>query len=79
MVLPPFLYEGGVAGSAIPPVQVLLCLECLMEAIKRCAPVVRIFPNAAGCLRRIRAPAIELKETGSRRRATSTWRRFGSR
>jgi putative transposase len=38
-------------------------LERLMEEIKRRTLVVRIFPNAAACLRLVRALAVELDET----------------
>lgn len=37
-------------------------LERIMEEIKRRTLVVRIFPNAAGCLRMIRALAVEMHE-----------------
>src|SRR5918993_3604712 len=37
-------------------------LERLNEEIKRCTHVVRIFPNAASCLRLIRALAVEMHE-----------------
>ena len=37
-------------------------LERLMEEIKRRTLVVRIFPNAAACLRLVRALAIEIHE-----------------
>jgi putative transposase len=37
-------------------------LERLMEEIKRRTLVVRIFPNAASCLRLIRALAVEMHE-----------------
>jgi hypothetical protein len=37
-------------------------LERIMEEIKRRTLVVRIFPNAAGCLRLVRALAVEMHE-----------------
>jgi putative transposase len=37
-------------------------LERLMEELKRRTLVVRIFPNAAACLRRVRALAVEIHE-----------------
>ena len=37
-------------------------LKRLMEEIKRRTLVVRIFPNAAACLRLVRALAIEIDE-----------------
>jgi len=37
-------------------------LERLMEEIKRRTLVVRIFPNAAACLRLVRALAVEIHE-----------------
>ena len=37
-------------------------LERLMEEIKRRTLVVRIFPNAAACLRLVRALAVETHE-----------------
>jgi hypothetical protein len=37
-------------------------LERIMEEIKRRTLVVRIFPNAAGCLRLVRALAVEMQE-----------------
>jgi putative transposase len=37
-------------------------LERLMEEFKRRTLIVRIFPNAASCLRMIRALAIEMHE-----------------
>src|SRR4051794_8522374 len=37
-------------------------LERLMEEIKRRTLVVRIFPNAAACLRLVRALAVEMHE-----------------
>ena len=37
-------------------------LERLMEGLKRRTLVVRIFPNAAACLRLVRAPAVEIHE-----------------
>jgi transposase-like protein len=38
-------------------------LERLMEEIKRRTLVVRIFPNAAACLRLVRALAAEIHES----------------
>jgi transposase-like protein len=43
-------------------------LERLNEEIKRRTHVVRIFPNAASCLRLVRALAVEVK-------AQSCWKR----
>src|SRR4051794_29818473 len=54
-------------------------LERLMEEIKRRTLVVRIFPNAAACLRLVRALAVEPTKTGLRRCSTSTWNRCASR
>ena len=45
----------------------------LNEEIKRRTHVVRIFPNAASCLRLVRALASRPTRTGSRSTATSTW------
>jgi len=53
-------------------------LERLNQEIKRRTHVVRIFPNAASCLRLIRALAGETTKTGSRRSAISTWNIYTS-
>jgi putative transposase len=50
-------------------------LERLMEEIKRRTLVVRIFPNAAACLRLVRALPSKLTKTGLRLCSTSTWNR----
>jgi transposase-like protein len=48
-------------------------LERLNQELKRRTHVVRIFPNAAACLRLVRALAVEAHENCWRPSATSTW------
>jgi putative transposase len=55
------LRRARVATSIMP---VTNLLERLNEEIKRRTHVVRIFPNAASCLRLIRAVAVEMHENG---------------
>jgi hypothetical protein len=53
------LAERSSPASIMPVTNVL---ERLNEEIKRCTHVVRIFPNAASCLRLIQALAVQMHE-----------------
>jgi transposase-like protein len=48
-------------------------LERLNQELKRRTLVLRIFPNAASCLRLVRALAVETHEGWLKRPAISTW------